>query len=180
MHMVPKLATRLLFISLVLEVSLPLKQVGGAYSFDNQVRRSSVMAIRNIYDTQDALKQELELLEEKEKGIQDRKAKVKMLEGSFRGIFPDGRRTQDQTRSYLKHLKSLDNGVVAASPVGGVVVEKKAGADLVKGLVLGGLAAAVGMVLGIVIGKGLSSRSRTIEYHDGYFASIVGRLKSNQ
>jgi hypothetical protein len=129
------------------------------------------MAIKNIYDTQDALKEKIEGLENNEKNIRDEKEKYKSLASSFKGLFPNGRRAEDKTRSFLKGLKNLNTDAYAQKPV--VQTQKKSKSNALKYLVVGGLVAAIGVALGITISRGSRSKTTIVEKSDGNFARFI-------
>jgi len=149
---------------------LPYGGVGGGIEDNDKIFSSGLMAIKNLVTTQDAIREKLDRIEEEEKRFQKEletkqeeirkeKEKFKMVARSFQGLFPNGRRTETQTRSFLKNLKHIEPEIKVETVPPIEKVKKKKSSGLLTGLLIGGVAAAVAVGLGILVGKSIGNGS---------------------
>lgn len=183
---------RFIVVVLVLGLFLPCQQLGGRAERTDRVYRSGLMAIKNLINTQDAIRDGLETLEEEERRlrkelekrqeeIKEEKQKYQLVSRSFQGIFPNGRRTENQTRNFLKNLRNI--GPEESPPVEKVIEEPKSNSNIVKGIVVGGLLAVAALAAGVIVGKSISKSSEKGGPDNGaqfWLNTMSGYAKSKQ
>lgn len=154
------------FILLILGFLLPFNQMGG--DENEKIYRNGMMAVRNIFQVQDAVRSRVEDLEYQEQLIKKEKEKAQLLERSFQGMFPNGRRSENQTNSLLRQLKDINPN----DPANKHLFEEKKKSGVGKGILIGGAIALVGVALGVLVGMNLK-KSKKHEADDSGFARFI-------
>jgi hypothetical protein len=155
-------------ILLIFGFLLPFKQIGG--DENEKIYRNGMMAVRNIFQTQDAVRSRVEDLEYQEQLIKKEKEKAQLLERSFQGMFPNGRRSENQTNCLLRQLKDINPNDPANKHL---FEEKKSKSGVGKGILIGGAIALVGVALGVLVGMNLKKSKKCEAADDSGFARFI-------
>lgn len=169
---------RVSFLTLVVGAVLPYKSAGGGYRSEDKIRHSGLIAIKNLFETQDAIRDQqdeinaqLQELKERESEVKKKQEKIKLVAKGFQGLFPNGRNTERQTRNLLRNLGDIKPVREKKYEEKKVVIHKKS-SGVTKGIIIGGLVAVAGVAIALILG-GRSSGSTSSSNCDANFAKFI-------
>ena len=159
----------------------PYKNTSGRHDDTDSLYKNGIMAVRNFFDTKNAIQDRKELLSDEEKRIKAEKEKVELVDKSFNSMFPSGTRKENQARDFMRYLRELDDRETQFSQKNSDKNEssviKKQNNSFWKIVVAGGLLTLAGIGLGLIIGKSRGSSSS----NDGQFAEfLAGYIKGKE